>query len=142
MNAEQKTLHEHAAKYFQRPEPVQPVTLEEGGTIIGGVIFVRGERDYEMVRSCFKTQANAELSAPPDAPAIKRGDIFKCVVCGQPEQALTHSSGRLVCTKCARKSCDADLNRRGAETQSGSDKGNESPASDSASLRLCGGKTS
>ncbi len=50
-------LHAHAAKYFARPEPVQPVTLEEGGNIIGGVIFIRGERDYEMVRSLFKTRS-------------------------------------------------------------------------------------
>lgn len=51
--------------HFAKPEPVQPVELQdENGARIGGVIFIRGEHEFETVRSLFKTRpAEAQLPA-------------------------------------------------------------------------------
>ncbi len=50
------TLWAHAQKHFTQPEPVQPIYLEDAaGVRQGGVIFIRGEREFELVKSLFKT---------------------------------------------------------------------------------------
>lgn len=67
-------LHELARIYFARTQPVQPVTLEENGIIIGGVFFVRGEQNYERIRALIPVDpaaVPAPLSALRSPPAAQ-----------------------------------------------------------------------
>lgn len=49
----EKTLSKFVAERFARPEVVQPTKIEINGTIVGGVIVIRGEHEFDKVMAIF-----------------------------------------------------------------------------------------
>lgn len=63
-------FHAKVLAAFAKVEPVQPVYIEDAsGARIGGVLFVRGEREFEIARSLFPTSPLAQR-----LPAAQRSE--------------------------------------------------------------------